>query len=185
MRSQICIDGLPSGAVLRASRPGSVHIEGVRVERAAQRTDVPQVPQESDTFRQSDVLVEARERAVQHRRDLPFLAHKGHSPAPTFQSLHAPVPEGPVAEALRVELAVLRMPLPDDMLVPDGNVLTVREVRQHESCCKHTCDSRKRQVVQVGVLAAAASELCRCGARVASVPQRANRRETKLAAAIQ
>ena len=58
------VDELPSGAVRQASTPVTLHVQGVRVGSAAHRTDVPQVPQESDTFRQSDVLVEARERAA-------------------------------------------------------------------------------------------------------------------------
>ena len=95
------------------------------MEGAAQRTDVPQVPQESDTFRQSDVLVEARQRAVHHH---------GQSPAPTCQPLHAPVSENPFSGCTT----------PDDVFVPDGlvDVLAVREVRQHESCPEHTCHSR-------------------------------------------
>ena len=60
-----------------------MHVQRIRVERAAQRTDAPQVPQESDTFRQSDALVEARKLAVQHHRDIPFLVHHGHTLAVT------------------------------------------------------------------------------------------------------
>ena len=140
----------PAGAVLRASRPAAMHSQGVRVESAAQRTNVPQVPQESDTFRQSDVLVEARERAVQRRRDLHFFVQRSKSPTPTCQSLHAPEPDGAVAKTPRVELTVLWMYLPDDALVPDGlgNVLAVQGVRQHESCPENTCHSRQPHAVE-------------------------------------
>ena len=89
-------DELPSGAVLRAFRSVAMHVQGVCVESAAHRTDVPQVPQEGNTLRQSDVLVEARERAVT------FIS-SGNTASPH----PPPVPEGAVAKTSRVELAVL------------------------------------------------------------------------------
>ena len=54
-----------SGAVFRAFPPVSLHLEGVRVGGVAQRSHVPQVPQEFHALRQGDVLVQTRERAVQ------------------------------------------------------------------------------------------------------------------------
>ena len=71
-----------------------MHVPGVRVESATHLADVAQVPQEGNTFRQSDVLVEAKERAVQLFRDIHiFVQH-----TTTCQLLHAPVPEGAVAK---------------------------------------------------------------------------------------
>ena len=77
------VDELPSGAVLRASRPAALHVQGVRVEGAAERADVPQVPQEGNAPRQSDIQVEARERAMQLRRDLHIFVQNSQAPAPT------------------------------------------------------------------------------------------------------
>ena len=124
---------MPSAAVLRASRPVSMHVPGVLEERVVQRTDVPQVPQESNTLRQSGVLVEPPERAGQLRRDLPCPRSALPVPSPREPVASYAVPCGAVAKISRVELAVLWMHLPDDVLVPDGlgDVLTARGVRQN------------------------------------------------------
>ena len=70
------VDELPSGAVLWAFRPAAMHVQGVRVASAAHRADVPQIPQESNTLRQSDVLVEATERAFKLCRTLHFFVER-------------------------------------------------------------------------------------------------------------
>ena len=141
-----------------------MYVQGVRVEGTAQRTDVPQA-QESDTFRQSDVLVEAKEHAMQLRRDLHFFAQHNQSPTPTCQSLHAPMPEGTVAKNSRVELVALWVHLPDDVLVPDGlgNVWSYEGSASMSRSIPASPNSgmRSSQFVQIEVLAVPASEFCR------------------------
>ena len=66
LASWCCAPGLP---------PTALQVPRVRVEGAAQRADVPQVPPEGHALYESNVLVEARERAVQVCRDLHVFVH--------------------------------------------------------------------------------------------------------------
>ena len=94
MRSQV-----PSGAVLRAFQ-----------QRCTFRESVLKVPpiglacrryhKKATLSRQSDALVEAKERAVQLRRDLHFFVQHSQSTTPTCQSLHTPVPWGACRQSL-------------------------------------------------------------------------------------